>query len=137
MKHIKLFEEYNIDSTESLNEEVKLFGKEIKFWPSYNDVLRSKLSFIKDTDLDSLKAGVHQREIKDLMIRIYRATKPDAKSLVEEIENSQVQAVVSMLKSIKELKVDLLDEDKIIGYISYFPEEKKFYYSPGFAFQKG
>ena len=136
MKNIKTFEQFNVIDTESLNEEVKLFGKEIKLWPSYNDVLRSKLSFIKNADLHELKAGVHQREIKDLMLKIDKSTKTESKSIKKEIEESQVQAVQSMLKSMKELKADLEADDKIIGYISYFPDEKKFYYSPGFEFQK-
>ena len=137
MKHVKTFEQFEINDTESLNEEIKLFGKEIKLWPSYNDTLKSNLSFLTKIDMDSLKAGVHQREIKDLMIKIDKSTKTPEKSMIDVIQNAQVQEVQSMLKSMKELQKDLIEEDTIIGYISYFPEEKKFYYSPGFQFQKG
>jgi hypothetical protein len=137
MKFVKTFEQFELNDTESLNEEVKLFGKEIKLWPSYNDVLRNKLSFIMESDVDNLKAGSQQREIKDLMLKVDKATKTSKNSLRDLIEEAQVQGVQSMLKSLKELKADLMSDDKIIGYISYFPEDKKFYYNPGFAFQKG
>lgn len=136
MKNVKTFEQFNVIDTELLNEEVKLFGREIKLWPSYNDILRNKLSFIMKSDIDSLKAGSHQREIKDLMLKVDKATKTDKNSLKDIIEEAQVQCVQSMLKSLKELKKDLMTDDKIIGYISYFPDDKKFYYNPGFEFQK-
>ena len=137
MKHLKTYEQFDQEYTETVNEEVKLFGKEIKLWPSYNEILRNKLSFILDADLDNLKAGANQREIKDLMLKMDKATKTDKNSLRDMIEGSQVQEVQSMLKALKELRNDMLGDDKIIGYISYYPDDKKFYYNPGFQFQKG
>ena len=131
MSHLKTFEQFESNDTESLNEEIKIFGREIKLIPSYSDLLRSKMSFLNKVNLDELKAGVHQREIKDLMLKIDRATKMSSNTMKENIENAEVQEVDSMLKAMKELKVDVMstDETKGIGFISYFPEMHKFYYS--------
>ena len=131
MKHVKTFEQFESNDTESVNEELKLFGRELKFWPSYNDQLKRRLSFLAKTNLDEIKVGSQQREIKDLMLRVDKATKLSSNSMKDNIESAEVQEVDSMLKAMKELKADVVstDESKGIGFISYFPEVHKFYYS--------
>jgi hypothetical protein len=133
MKHIKNFEEYK---TENINEKVKLFGKEVKLWPSYNEILRKKLFFLNSYDLDKYSVGVNQKEIKDLMIRIDKETKTTRSSIKKEIETADVTAVDSMFKAIKALKIDLNDENKLIGYISYYSDLGKFVYNKGFEFNR-
>ena len=131
MKHVKTFEEFEINDTESVNEELKLFGRELKFWPSYNNQLKRKLSFLVKSNLDEIKVGSQQREIKDLMLKVDKSTKLSSNTMKDNIENAEVIEVNSMLKAMKELRDDVLstDESKGIGFISYFPEVHKFYYS--------
>ncbi len=136
MKRIMTFEQFEINTEEELLEEVKLFGKEIKLWPSYNDILRKHLSFLNNYDLDKLTAGGNQKEIKDIMKKVDKATKTTERSLIKDIDNASVHEVQTMLKTLKKLKSDIEDEDAIIGYVSYYPELKDFAYNPGFEMQK-
>jgi hypothetical protein len=124
MKHVKLFEEFEQNDTKSVNEEIRLFGREIKLLPSYSDLLRSKMSFINNINLDELKAGVNQREIKDLMLKIDKISKSEDSSIAEFIEKANVHQVQYMLDALKELKRDVNTKDKEIGWISFFPELK-------------
>jgi len=133
MNHIKKFEQFNNDI---LNEEVKMFGKEVKLWPSYNDTLKKNLNFLNDYDLDNYTVGGNQKEIKDLMIKIDKKTKTERNSLKKNIEDANMKEITSMYNVLKSLKIDLNDDNKIIGYISYFPDLNKFVYNKGFEFNK-
>jgi hypothetical protein len=124
MNHVKTFEQFESIDTESLNEEIKIFGREIKLIPSYSDLLRSKMSFLNKVNLDELKAGVHQREIKDLMLTIDKISKSENSSIAEFIEKANVHQVQYMLDALKELKEDVNTKDKEIGWISFFPNLK-------------
>ena len=133
MNHIKKFEHFN---NIILNEEVKMFGKEVKLWPSYNDTLKKNLNFLNDYDLDNYTVGGNQKEIKDLMIKIDKKTKTERNSLKKNIENANMKEITSMYNVLKSIKTDLNDDNKIIGYISYFPDLNKFVYNKGFEFNR-
>jgi len=124
MSHIKTFEQFESNDTESLNEEIKIFGREIKLIPSYSDLLRSKMSFLNKENLDEMKAGAHQREIKDLMLKIDKISKSEESSIAEFIEKANVHQVQYMLDALRELKEDVNTKDKEIGWISFFPNLK-------------
>ena len=136
MKRIMTFEQFQINTDENLLEEIKIFGQEIKLWPSYNDILRKHLSFLNDYDLDKLTAGGKQQEIKDIMKKVDKATKTRERSLIKDIDSASVHEVQSMLDTLKKLKKDINDEDAIIGYVSYYPDLKSFTYNRGFEIQK-
>jgi hypothetical protein len=128
MKHVSTFEQFNTVDTEQVNEEIKILGKDIKIFKSFDEQRKSRLSFLEDIDLDSLKPGANQREIKDIMLRVDKATKLKEDSFRNVIEEAQVMCVVTMLEALKDLKSDLVREDKSLGFIFYMPERKEFIY---------
>jgi hypothetical protein len=62
------------------------------------------------------------------MLRVDKATKLKEDSFRNVIEEAQVMCVVTMLEALKDLKSDLVREDKSLGFIFYMPERKEFIY---------
>ncbi len=130
MKHIKLYEEFELNDTESLNEELNIFGHDFKIFKSFDEQRKSRLSFLEDIDLEQFKPGAHQSEIKNLMLKVTKATKLKD-SFETVIEESQVMCVKTMLGALKDLKKDLVNPDRSLGFIFYMPEIKEFIYHGG------
>lgn len=120
MKNILTYEEYNMT-----NEEFNLF-------PSTNDTIRKNLSFLIDTDLDILRAGVNQDEIKNIMLKVDKSIKNKKTSLSNIIKDADVHLVQNMLDILKEIKSNLLETNKSIGTLIYMDDINKFSYNPGF-----
>lgn len=121
MKNILTYSDYN-----KVNEEFRLF-------PSDNDTIKKDLSFLIDTNLDTLRASVNKKEIKDIMLKVDKAMKNKKVSLSSIIENADIHLVQNMLDILKEIKKNLLEKDKTLGNIVYLEDSNKFHYNPGFV----
>lgn len=119
MKHVTSFEEFES------NEGFKLF-------PSHNDIVKNKLQFLKNINLDEENYYVNKpQEIKDLMTKVDLVMKSKNNTLKPVIDKAEAPQVLNMLNILKNIKSDLLN-DTDIGWISYIDSVKKFVYNPAF-----
>lgn len=132
MNHIKTFEQFEFNDNESLNEEIKLFGRDIKLRPTFNDLRKWQLAFLNDIDLDVLTPGGNQKEIKNIAKQVNKTlNKTEWEVFDEKIEKANVHQVKSLHDSLKEMKVALNDEKALIGSIKFFDSLNKFSYVEG------
>ncbi len=119
MKHVTPFEEFES------NEGFKLF-------PSHNDIVKNKLQFLKNINLDEENYYVNKpQEIKDLMTKVDLVMKSKNNTLKPVIDKAEAPQVLNMLNILKNIKSDLLN-DTDIGWITYIDSVKKFVYNPAF-----
>jgi len=119
MKHVTSFEEFES------NEGFKLF-------PSHNDIVKNKLQFLKNINLDEENYYVNKpQEIKDLMTKVDLVMKSKNNTLKPVIDKAEAPQVLNMLNILKSIKSDL-NKDIDIGWISYIDSVKKFVYNPAF-----
>jgi len=119
MKHVTSFEEFES------NEGFKLF-------PSHNDIVKNKLQFLKNINLDEENYYVNKpQEIKDLMTKVDLVMKSKNNTLKPVIDKAEAPQVLNMLNILKSIKSDLLN-DTDIGWITYIDSVKKFVYNPAF-----
>lgn len=132
MKHIKTFEQFEVSDTDSLNEEIKLFGKDIKLRPTFNDLKKWKLAFLNDIDLNELTPGGNQSEIKNIAKQVNKIlNKTGWEVLDEKIDKCTVHQLKSLLDALKKMKAALNDEDALVGGITFYDELDKFLYTEG------
>jgi len=137
MKHIKTFEQFEISDTDSLNEEIKLFGRDIKLRPTFNDLRKWQLAFLNDIDLEQLTPGGNQREIKNIAKQVNKTlNKTEWEVFDEKIEKCTVHQVKSLLDSLKEMKTALNNESALVGRIGFHDGLDKFFYTEGLSILK-
>jgi len=123
MKNLKRFENYEYNNSDMIFEEWKLL-------PTYQDTLKRKLSFLKDTDLTELEpTATHQMEIKELWRKIMKKIydKDRAGQFIDIVDNSNVHNLNNTLDMIKKMKDSVVDKQDI-GYVLYHDELNKFFY---------
>lgn len=122
MKHLTKFEDYKYNEEDMMLEEWKL--------PTYQDMIKRKLSFLKSKDLSELEPPVtHLVEIKKLWQKVMKKmyTKEQSSKYIELVDNFDVHKVAETLELIKKIK-DNLSSGENIGQILYHPEKDKIYY---------
>jgi DNA-directed RNA polymerase specialized sigma subunit len=120
MNNIKSFDDFN-----KVNEEFNIF-------PTNIDIIRKKLSFLIDKNLDSLKSSINQQEVKDIMLKVDKVFNTKKTSLSDIIKDADVHLIQNMLDVLREIQSNLNDKEKNIGQLTYLDDMKKFSYNPGF-----
>lgn len=120
MNNVMSYEDFN-----KVNEEFDLF-------PSNVDIIRKKLSFLIDTNLDTIKASVNQQEVKDIMLKVDKVINNKKTSMSNVIIDADVHLIQNMLDVLREIQSNLKDKEKSIGQLTYLDDMKKFSYNPGF-----
>ena len=120
MANVMSYEEYN-----KVNEEFDLF-------PSNVDIIKKKLSFLIDTNLDTIKASINQQEVKDIMLKVDKVINNKKTPMSIVITDADVHLIQNMLDILKEIQINLKDKEKSIGQLTYLNDMKKFSYNPGF-----
>lgn len=120
MNNVMSYEDFN-----KVNEEFNLF-------PSNVDIIRKKLSFLIDTNLDMIKASINQQKIKDIMLKVNKIINNKRTSMSNVIIDADIHLVQNMLDVLREIQLNLNEKEKTIGQLVYLDDMKKFSYNPGF-----
>ena len=125
MNHITEYNEFlskkGANDTQ-VNEEWKL--------PTFQNIIKRKLSFLKDEDLSQYEPpATHQSDIKKLWEKVIKKmySGDEAKKYIDIVNNYDVHKLTNTLNVIKQIQKSL-KEDTGVGQIVYLPSTDKIDY---------